>query len=642
MSVVRTRFDSVLAHAGCLLTLCLALAVPSSQAEEQRRISDEAAVEQVAPLSRRNHHEIITELPPLKPYKKGAGVKPVSQTPNPVQSVLDSAKQAERPAPASQTAQPATAMEPPTPVVAAPAAALPQPKPAPLAEAPSAPAATPAVPEIVAVPAAGEKPTPEVAAKDAAPANPPSQSERASIEKRSPTSDGASPAPAAAETKPSPKPAVQVAAETAPKVSTALDPTRLAAIIAEGVKGPAEVRLEDRAVYALPEGRIFLPKDKARELVQAAGHQWDDATIGTVLGATTGSDWIAFVDLLDDGYIKDDGAAQLDAMKLLDGYKASVVAGNEVRARAGAKPLVVTGWVDAPRYDEKHRFVSCVGASAEPMDDPRNGVVNCTSYALGRSGAFRIIVATGAEGYVKLKGEASNIAEAIAYDPGKGYADVDLVKDPIAPYGLIALASGAAPAKQSVAAPHRAAPTGGDRLFNLAGLVVGILGVAGLVARRFMAKKPVPAASQQRRASDANASAKAKGSGFLEAMRSRFAGAQAKSAAKVTGSAPAMTVEAISHKPEQSVSALKKLGALMRKKAPTPNYVSVNADRLTRQPRPASKAVLQGGAPEFASAEADAIKNAPEPTSEPKHELIEPGAAEADALRAREPLRVSA
>jgi uncharacterized membrane-anchored protein len=640
MSLVRTRFDSVFAKAICLLTLGLALAVPSTQAEE--RVANELAVEQVAPLSQRNYREIITELPPLKPYKRGVG-KAVTKAANPVQSVLDSAKQSEQLPVSAPAQQPAAATaENPAPVASAPIASSAEAKPTPLAEAPTTPSA-PGMAAVSPTTPANEKPSPEIVGNDAPTAKPIAQGERAAQSHQPSTTEPSAPAPVA-DALPAPAKTAPPALTETPKASAPLDPARLAAIIAEGVKGPAEVRLENRAVYTLPEGRIFLPKEKARELVLAAGHQWDDATIGAVIGASTGSDWIAFVDLLDDGYIKDDGASNLDATKLLDAYRASVAAGNDARIRAGARPLSVTGWVDAPRYDEKHRFVSCVAASAEPADDPKNGVVNCTSYALGRSGAFRVIVATGGEGYDKVRGEAANIVEAIAFDPGKGYADADVAKDPIAPYGLMALASGASPGKQSSVAPARAAHSGSDRLFNLAGIIVGVLGIAGLIARRFMAKKPAAPASQPRAASSVDAKSLNASPGFFQALRSRFAAARERSPAKASAPAAAQS-KAPAQEPEQGISALFKLGALMRKKAPASNYVAVNADRLARQTRPSARAVLQGGAPEgIIGPDADAVESTAElaSSSEPKHELIEPGAAEADALRAREPQRASA
>jgi hypothetical protein len=266
--------------------------------------------------------------------------------------------------------------------------------------------------------------------------------------------------------------------------------------------------------------------------------------------------------------------------------------------------------------------------------------VNCTSYALGRSGALRVIVATGTEGYAELGGEASNIAEAIAYDPGKGYGEVDLAKDPIAPYGLIALASGSTSVAPDATVVKRPATAGGDRLFNLAGIIVGVLGVAALVARRFMSKKPTSLA-QLRKASSMEAKKQEELSGFLDTMRSKFAKLRGgKSDAAADGLSPAHA----SQEAEPSVSALFKLSALMRRKAPEPSYVAVNADRLTRQPRAASRSTLQGGAPDVETVAANAPNAAASgmASAEPMHELIEPGAAEGEALRAREQLRVSA
>jgi uncharacterized membrane-anchored protein len=709
MSLFFTRLDGAAARAGCMLALA-ALAITSSHAKEARRSVNDDVVEQIAPLMHRDAGEIITELPPLKPYKKDAliksakpvakSAKPASQEPSTKVETAAEAPPAALPAPEAGAPQQASAPQPASPPVEA-NAQQPEGSPAREAKAPqaasapveaketAAPVDAAAAAPVAPVPAAAETKLAPVA--EASPAAPPADASSAAPEStaatppaieaakpapQAPAPEAASPAaaasmpqrdnPAEAQQALAPAPAMeqparQAAAEapalaaTAPtetKPAAALSAARVAAIIESGVKGPAEVRLADRAVYSLPAERIFLPKEKARELVEAAGHQWDEATVGVVLGASTGSEWLAFVDLLDDGYIKDDDASHLDAAKLLEAYKASVAAGNEARARAGAKPLVVTGWIDAPRYDEKHRFVSCVGASSEPIDDPKNGIVNCTSYALGRSGAFKVIVATSVEGYASLTNEASKIAESIVYDAGKGYADADLSKDRIAGYGLAALATGSFAGKSPAnAAPRKpdARPANGEsHLIDYVTLLIGGLAIVGLVARRAMTKKEhvsakSPTDTRKPRESD---EAKQEPRSILQSLKSKLGGVRKKPvpAAETPVPAAAVTPAAIAQQEEERpASALAKLAALMRKKAPEPTHVPLNPDRLMRQMNVANRVVLQGGAPEPVAVKNDRVKDEAQlaPLSE-EHELIEPGAADAEALRARELRRASA
>jgi uncharacterized membrane-anchored protein len=788
MSLFLPRLARLVANATLLLSLSAALAVPPLQANEVRSGSDGDSVERIAPLFHHDYGGIITELPPLKPYKKDAIAKSPAPAAAPVAQEATAQPPAEQAAPVdaqkSASAEVKEAKDsvdakaadlvPQARATAAvetdSAAGLPQSAPAPApapAESMSSPADAKAAELAPAAKAASQtvtgaeanspqaasapaKPIDSAAAEangsnlarganatttaapseanalerastgrseapapvdakaaepvpDAAPAAPTEVSSasaatadvtpstlpaNAAVDPQA--TDMAAPASASpareptvsakvptaagrpeegADAKPAPATTAEqghVASENSGSASSqeaatstataaqpepqhgpaVLDAARVAAIIVGGVKGPAEVRLADRATYSLPAGRVFLPKDKARELVEAAGHQWDDSTVGVALGESTGSEWLAFVDLLDEGYIKDDDASHLDPTKLLDSYKTGVAAGNEARMRAGAKPLVVTGWVDAPRYDEKHRLVSCVGASQEPAGDPKNRIVNCTSYALGRSGAFRVIVATSGEAYESLKDEASNIAGSIAYDVGKGYADVDLVKDPIAGYGLAALATGVFATKQPTrAGADKVSPPAADgHLVDYALFLVAGLAAIGLVARRLMTKKASPTSAKSPVDADKSLASGSKAlalQSFLQSMKARFVRVRkqtdAKSETQTPAPAPNVAAASVASEGEQAPSALAKLAALMRKKAPEPAHVQVKVDRLARRTRASGNVGLQGGAPEPMPAKSEAQQA--EAVSELEHELIEPGAADAEALRAREPKR---
>ena len=256
----------------------------------------------------------------------------------------------------------------------------------------------------------------------------------------------ANPAPAAV-------PVAQAPAAQAPTNET----LAYAALLAQGVRGPVEVRLADRATMWLPANRVYLDGEQARKLL-GAGKNWDNATQGVVLPATSRPDWMAYVSLVDDGYISDQDAKAMDPEAVLGTYKAKVAAENPARARQGLSPLEVTGWMEAPRYDAKHRLSSCLGATVLGSKGPDDRIVNCSSFALGGQGALKIVVAGQEANYQRFRGESGALIDTIVYDKGKGYEDADLATVKTAPYGLIALMTGDTNFKKVTVAQPAAAP----------------------------------------------------------------------------------------------------------------------------------------------------------------------------------------
>jgi uncharacterized membrane-anchored protein len=655
MSSSRARPARIFAQAWLLLTVNAVFGVAMSEAGEGRRDrSDDNIIERLPPLSRERFDEIVTQLPPLQPVKKRAASDPVeaaqsasqTQTQQPLASTEKSEPQPLSESPQSSAGQPAAeARQAPMQIEtsAAPSSAQTHARAAAISLAPATASEAAPIP-LTKAPGPGR--SAEQSGSAAAVPAPLNLGDVAQGQSAagSPLSGG--PVSEAAQEPAAPAPA---AAEGAGRASLDVA-ARAAAIIDGGVKGPATVHIAGRGAYSAPEGRIFLPKEKARELVEAAGRQWDEATVGVILGASSGLDWLAFVDLVDDGYIRDSDAIDLDQAKLLDAHKASVAANNEVRSRAGAKPLTVTGWADPPRYDETHRFVSCIGATVEPASDPHNGFVNCTSYALGRDGAFKIIVATSRDGYEALKGEASRIAGNIVYDPGRGYADVNFATDRIAPYGLVALASGALGSNRPVgkrieAVDVRRGGSAAGAWFDYVALALAGLTGAGLLAHRF--RRSAAGAAR-----DDDPVREAAGAGQKKAPA--WAGVAARLKAKIVGAPAAaeaqsevedleeLALQRSTTSPdaeEGHASVLSRLAVLMRKNAPEPTP-TVNIDRWTRRRQMKNGAVTPGAAPQVSQSDARA------PLGEGVEVgLIEPGDASAasKAMKAqRAPIAASA
>jgi uncharacterized membrane-anchored protein len=454
-------------------------------------------------------------------------------------------------------------------VAAAPSTPVAQPSPAPAAQAAKLPdlkigeAAAPSTPIAQETPAPAAQAAKAPDLKTAAPPV---------------AAQAADPAPAAA-------PVAQVTVAQAPTNET----LAYAALLAQGVRGPVEVRLADRATMWLPANRVYLDGEQARKLL-GAGKKWDNATQGVVLPTTSRPDWMAYVSLVDDGYISDQDAKAMDPEAVLGTYKAKVAAENPARARQGLSPLDVTGWMEAPRYDAKHRLSSCLGATVLGSKSADDRIVNCSSFALGDQGALKIVVAGQEANYQRFRGESGALIDTIVYDKGKGYDDADLATVKTAPYGLIALMTGDTNFKKvTVAQP--AAPAPAQKLGLIALLVVYALkfgkmllfGVAAVFAFvRWMARKRK---SDDKKPAKAEVAAEPIWRRAIQAARARL-GSRGEPAQPVAASAGAAEPELAEARPKTGVGA-----ALAAARAKLP---SLPFPRKGSEPAAASNAAPQG------------------------------------------------
>ncbi len=231
-------------------------------------------------------------------------------------------------------------------------------------------------------------------------------------------------------------------------------------LLEEGVRGPMRLRIADRATLWLPFGYVFLDAEKARELMDGEEGVLDEANFGVILPARRTPTWMAYVDVIDQGHIKEEDANVLEATALLAGLTKASAAQNVERARSGLAPLSVSGWVAAPKYvPSTHILNSCVSAIDGIGSTPQSRLVNCASLALGRRGAIKILVTGAHSNLASFQWEAATLAEKIAYDSAAGYERYVPDEDENAGYGLVELAGGMVGLK-NIAAPVAVAGAG--------------------------------------------------------------------------------------------------------------------------------------------------------------------------------------
>lgn len=270
---------------------------------------------------------------------------------------------------------------------------------------------------------------------------------------------------------------------------------RISALLAEALAGPVEVRIGDRATMWLPAGRVFLPLETARKLAQEAGLEWRPGVQGMVAPAGGKLEWLAPVELLDDGYVKTGDAESLQPEKLLAAFQASLPEVNAQRARAGQPPVALDGWLSPPALNEKHRLAGCVNISTQNEQSGPDKFFNCEAWTLGRQGAIKVGLADGAEAAARLKDEAAALADTIVFDRGKTYEEFDPATDGTAPYAAADLLTRDVTAKTAPVAPPAGASAPGassdllSSLFYPAVFGVGALALYALIKRRREAEK---------------------------------------------------------------------------------------------------------------------------------------------------------
>lgn len=216
-----------------------------------------------------------------------------------------------------------------------------------------------------------------------------------------------------------------------------------------GTAGPADVPLIDQAVLKLRKGVIFVPKAEAARVLRALGNRPGDATlVGIVISPRASDNWIAVINHIKEGYIKDDDAKTWNADDLLKTLKEGTEEANKERVARGFPEMQVIGWQQPPAYDATtHRLVWSLLAKdkGEPDDAPKN--INYNTYALGRDGYFSLNLLTGSDTIAADKAVAHELLADLSYNAGKRYEDFSASTDRVAEYGLIALIGGVAAKK---------------------------------------------------------------------------------------------------------------------------------------------------------------------------------------------------
>lgn len=214
--------------------------------------------------------------------------------------------------------------------------------------------------------------------------------------------------------------------------------------------GPRNINIFDEATLSLPAGEKFVPASTAARLLRSMGQPVDDKRlVGMVIPAQEDGNWLAIIQFVKEGYIRDDDAQHWKADDMLRRLSESVAQSNPSRKAHGFSELEMRGWAQAPAYDAAthHLVWGAVVRKKDQPDDAAHQAVNYQTVALGRDGHLDLTVASNLTSFAADKSVANALLADIDYLPGKRYADFDKFTDRVAEYGLAALVVGVAAKK---------------------------------------------------------------------------------------------------------------------------------------------------------------------------------------------------
>jgi uncharacterized membrane-anchored protein len=204
--------------------------------------------------------------------------------------------------------------------------------------------------------------------------------------------------------------------------------------------GPAQIRLNQHASLAVPEGYLFLDTEDAKALLREWGNFPGDNTLGMVLPQGRDENWALVFDYNNDGYVRDDDAKSWDADEIMASMRESNKESNERRRAAGIPDFTLRGWLEKPHYDAAIHKVTW----STILDGSDGETVNFKTLTLGRHGYIGMTMVTGAGALAKDRSHVQTILAGLTYVEGSRYSDFNSATDTVAAVGLAALVAGAA------------------------------------------------------------------------------------------------------------------------------------------------------------------------------------------------------
>lgn len=244
-------------------------------------------------------------------------------------------------------------------------------------------------------------------------------------------------------------PAPVAAKAAAPNAEQQLAQRRLEQLVREVKPHTGSVPLpQAAATLDLGNEYYFLDAaDTRRVLIEAWGNPPSsvDGVLGMVLptGKTfLDETWGAVVTYVNDGYVSDNDAKDIDYQALLEELREGEDADNDARQRAGFSTVHLVGWAQKPSYNATNHTL--IWAKELAFGDEASRTLNYDVRVLGRRGVLSLNIVDSMENLDSVGASAEKLRSTATFNPGSRYTDYQPGVDQKAAYGIAGLVAGGA------------------------------------------------------------------------------------------------------------------------------------------------------------------------------------------------------
>jgi len=211
------------------------------------------------------------------------------------------------------------------------------------------------------------------------------------------------------------------------------------------------------ATLDVPESFYYLgPEDAETVLVDVWGNP-EGAGMST-LGMLFPSEWTPFdaaawavtIEYVEDGYVSDEDADEIDYDQLLGELKADTRQSSQWRVENGYEPIELVGWAAEPFYDaDAHKLH---WAQELKFGEQEMNTLNYNIRVLGRRGVLVLNFIAGMDQQAVIDERLEDVLAIAEFNAGSRYDEFDPSIDKVAAYGLGGLVAGKVLAKTGLLA----------------------------------------------------------------------------------------------------------------------------------------------------------------------------------------------
>ncbi|NOX70627.1 MAG: DUF2167 domain-containing protein [Gammaproteobacteria bacterium] len=207
---------------------------------------------------------------------------------------------------------------------------------------------------------------------------------------------------------------------------------------------------DDLARLVVPRDFYFLgPGDAEKVLVDVWGNPPGQDVLGMLFPSRYSpldyDSWAVTIDYVDDGYVSDEDAVDIDYDDLLVGMQKDTLDSNADREAAGYGAIELLGWAEPPYYDATQKKL--YWAKELRFAGAEETTLNYEIRALGRRGMLMMTFIASTPQLSEINAYRNTVLAMAEFNEGGRYADFDPSIDKVAAYGIGALVAGKLAAK---------------------------------------------------------------------------------------------------------------------------------------------------------------------------------------------------